>query len=86
MNRYILCIILVTCLLILCCGCVTELEAKKTQWSDDIHGIVIDKRVDSWGQAVKAMDYVVIMHDDKGYYEAVVTFQKYASINIGDRL
>jgi len=87
MMRNILYIILLISILesgVFITGCI-ERPGTHTQHSDDIHGIVTDKRVDTWGQTVKSMDYVLIM-DNGHYYEAVVSFQKYASVKIGDQI
>jgi len=55
------------------------------QWSDDVHGLVTDKRVDAYGD-LKCLDYVLTMYNDGKYYESIVSFEKYARTNIGDQL
>ena len=53
---------------------------------DTLHGVVTDKRVDSWGQYMKNHEYIITMNDNNNYYEVDVNPQTYAHVKIGDTL
>ena len=70
---------------VLLTGCVSN-PSTNTQWTDDAHGTIVEKRVDTWGNVIKNSDYVLVMNNSGMYYETVVSFKRYASVNVGDKI